>query len=122
MFNRNLGNFGRRVLQDSIDDMLEGLKDGISVTRISSSDDSDQNDDDVSFTWEMSSFTAQGIEFQIVWDDPYKVSSGTGRDTLIVEVDMSSFDETSEKPIKIIMNIPKQLPDTPATHDLEVGV
>jgi len=62
------------------------------------------------------------MEFQIVWDDPYKVSTGTGRDTLIVEVDMSSFDETSAKPIKVIMNIPKQLPDTPATQDLEVGV
>ena len=41
MFNRSLGGFGRRVLQDSIDDMLEGLKDGISVTRVAASDDSD---------------------------------------------------------------------------------
>ena len=83
------------------------------VTRIPALlEDTDEELIEVEFEWDFIQVTHSFIEFQVVWDDPYKVSTGTTRDILVVKLDLSLLDETVTDPFTQVINVPKQLPDT----------
>ena len=57
--------------------------------------DNDEETDLVDFHWEILQITEITLKFQIVWDNPYKISTGSSRDTLNLELDLSYLDSSA---------------------------